>query len=54
VSTSNEILENSATVISDKPVVWTVEIRESQKKPATMRPKEPLRIFKKVDLTVLQ
>ena len=50
VSTSNEILEEKAIVISDKPVLWTVEIQEVEGKLATKSMSQRIRRHKRVDL----
>lgn len=54
VSTSNEIAEDSAIVITDKPILWTVEIREVEDGPDMECTKESVRIQKKIDLTGLR
>ena len=50
MSTSNEIVEQNAMVISDKPVLWTVEIRGGQEEISTKFARQPIRRHKKVDL----
>jgi hypothetical protein len=50
VSTSNEILDENAIVVSDKPVLWTVEIREAEEKLATNTMSQPIRRHKRIDL----
>jgi len=50
VSTSNEILEEEALVISDKPVLWTVEIQEVEGKLGTRSTSQLIRQHKRVAL----
>jgi len=51
VSTSNEILEEEALVISDQPVLWTVEIQEVEGKLGTRSTSQLIRQHKMFDLT---
>ena len=50
VSTSNEILEDQAVVVSEKPVLWTIEIREIDGNVVSKHEGPPIQRHKKIDL----